>query len=153
MMATRLQEPRRRSPDMAPAGHSSVMLEIPCQEGDALWRADAGTLKARAWSDLSRLGIDPSRHTGEVFHAHAAHAYPLMVMGYERERARNLAWLGRYDNLIPCGRQGTFRYIFTDTAMEMGMMAARSILRSEDLRHEIYNHRNEKTVIEVDSVA
>ena len=52
-----------------------------------------------------------------------------------------------------CGRQGTFRYIFTDTAMEMGLMAAQALLEQRDLRHEIYNHRNEKTIIETQSLA
>src|SRR5262249_22100543 len=30
MIATRLQEPRRRSPEMAPPGMTSLMMEIPC---------------------------------------------------------------------------------------------------------------------------
>ncbi len=51
------------------------------------------------------------------------------------------------------GRQGTFRYIFTDTAMEMGLMAAEGIIAGTDNRRAIFDHRNEKTVIEVQSVA
>ncbi|MCV6598467.1 MAG: FAD-dependent oxidoreductase, partial [Mangrovicoccus sp.] len=37
ILATRLQEPKRRSVEMAPKGHSSLMLEIPCDPGDDLW--------------------------------------------------------------------------------------------------------------------
>mgnify|MGYP003421083180 CR=1 FL=1 len=48
---------------------------------------------------------------------------------------------------------GTFRYIFLDTAMETGLMAAHRVLDEKSFTKErIYNHRNEKTVIETKSV-
>jgi protoporphyrinogen oxidase len=153
MIATRLQEPRRRSPEMAPPGMSSLMMEIPCDPGDELWTLPDDRLFDRVRGDLVRLGIDPSRATGEMFSARAATAYPLMTLGYRAERDRALAHLGKIPNLVQCGRQGTFRYIFTDTAMEMGQMAAKTLLAGDDRRAAIYEHRNEKTVIEAESVA
>ncbi|HVW54355.1 MAG TPA: FAD-dependent oxidoreductase [Rhizobiaceae bacterium] len=153
MVGTRLQEPRRRSPDMAPPGMSSLMMEIPCDPGDELWTMPDDQLFRRIRGDLARLGIDPSRITGEMFSARAATAYPLMTVGYQKERDRALAHLGGISNLVQCGRQGTFRYIFTDTAMEMGQMAARTLLAGDDRRRAIYEHRNEKTVIEAENVA
>jgi protoporphyrinogen oxidase len=153
IVATRLQEPRRRSPEMAPPGMSSLMLEIPCDPGDELWCMDDQALFGRMAGDLARLGIDPGLATGEMFSVRAATAYPLMRCGYEAERARAIAHLWRYENLIQCGRQGTFRYVFTDAAMEMGQMAADGLLRGEDVREAIYSHRNEPTVIETESIA
>jgi len=153
MVATRLQEPRRRSPEMAPPGMTSLMMEIPCDPGDELWTIEDAPLFERITGDLRRLGIDPGKATGEMFSAKAATAYPLMTLGYEAERERALAHLGQFGNLIQCGRQGTFRYIFTDTAMEMGQMAANMLLAGEDFRPAIYTHRNEKTVIETESIA
>ena len=110
-------------------------------------------LFTRVGADLRRLGIDPARATGEIFGARAANAYPLMVTGYADERDRAIAHLGAFPNLVQCGRQGTFRYVFTDTAMEMGQMAAAMLLSGEDRRAAIYEHRNEKTVIETESIA
>lgn len=153
MMATRLQEPKRRSPFMAPEGQTSVMLEIPCDPGSELWEMADEDLFQRTCDDLKRLGIDPKQATGEYFSTFGAQAYPLMSVGYEIEREKAIAYLGQFKNLIQCGRQATFRYIFTDTAMEIGQMAARSILREQDLRRTIYDHRNERTVIETQSVA
>jgi protoporphyrinogen oxidase len=153
MVATRLQEPRRRSPEMAPAGMSSLMLEIPCDPGDALWTMDDAALFARVRGDLARLGIDPALATGEMFSVRSATAYPLMRCGYETERQRAIAHLSRLANLVQCGRQGTFRYVFTDAAMEMGQMAADGLLAGEDVRAAIYDHRNERTVIETESIA
>ncbi|GGX66156.1 FAD-dependent oxidoreductase [Saccharospirillum salsuginis] len=150
MLATRLQEPKRRSPAMAPEGFTSVMLEIPCQSGDHRWTAPESVLAERAWSDLVRLGVDRDRDLGYRQSQYAAHAYPLMDLRYAAERRKAIDCLNRYDNLISCGRQGTFRYIFTDTAMEMGQMAACCLIEQEDLRHAIYEHRNEAHVIETD---
>lgn len=153
MIGTRLQEPRRRSPEMAPPGMTSLMVEIPCNPGEPLWEEETGSLFVRIRTDLRRLGIDPNKATGEVFSARAAHAYPLMEMGYEKEREKAIAHLHPLTNLVQCGRQATFRYIFTDTAMEMGQMAARMLLAGTDRRREIYDHRNERTVIETQSIA
>jgi len=153
MIATRLQEPRRRSPEMAPPGMTSLMMEIPCDPGDELWSMEDAPLFERIKGDLRRLGIDPARTTGEFFSARAATAYPLMSVGYVSERERALAHLGQFTNLIQCGRQGTFRYVFTDTAMEMGQMAAAMLITGEDGRQAIYAHRNQKTVIETESIA
>jgi protoporphyrinogen oxidase len=152
MLATRLQEPRRRSPEMAPPGMSSLMLEIPCDPGDELWGLADEALFERVKGDLRRLGIDPGLATGEMMSVRAANAYPLMRTGYEEKRARAIDHLSGVANLVQCGRQGTFRYIFTDTAMEMGQMAAAMLLSGGDRRAAIYDHRNERTVIETESI-
>ena len=153
ILATRLQEPKRRSAEMVPEGMTSLMLEIPCDPGDELWSMEDGALFERVKRDLIRLGIDPGLSTGEYFSVRAPSAYPLMARGYAEERARAFAHLEPLANLVQCGRQGTFRYVFTDAAMEMGLMAADGLLRGEDRRAAIYNHRNERTVIETESIA
>lgn len=153
MMATRLQEPKRRSRFMAPEGHTSIMLEIPCDPGEQLWQMPDDELFKKVCVDLERLGVASSLATGEFFSTYGTQAYPLMSVGYEKLREDAISHLSHFNNLIQCGRQATFRYIFTDTAMEMGQMAARAILSNEDRRRDIYDHRNERTVIETQSVA
>ncbi len=77
-----------------------------------------------------------------------------MDINYNEKRDGTIEYLNNFDNLIMAGRQGTFRYIFLDTAMETGLMAAQKILDENSISKEkIYNHRNEKTVIETKSVA
>ncbi|TPW32799.1 FAD-dependent oxidoreductase [Pararhizobium mangrovi] len=153
MIATRLQEPKRRSPEMAPPGMSSLMLEIPCDPGDDLWTMTDDALFPRIAADLERLGIDPALATGEMFSVRAPNAYPLMAIGYEAERQRAFTHLARFENLVQCGRQGTFRYVFTDAAMEMGQMAGEALIAGDDRRAAIHDHRNERTVIETESIA
>lgn len=153
MLGTRLQEPKRRSSYMAPEGRSSVMIEIPCNKNDDVWNMDGKKLQTRILSDLEALGVDPKLATGEFFTSYTEHAYPLMDITYQAKREKAITHLCQFENLIMTGRQGTFRYIFTDTAMEMGMMAAQSVIDGKDRRREIFDFRNEKTVIEVQSVA
>ena len=129
------------------------MLEIPCNPTDTLWTMDDDSLFERAKRDLIRLGISPELTTGEYFSVRTPNAYPLMTCGYEQERNRASAHLKRFSNLLQCGRQGAFRYVFTDTAMEMGQMAAESLLSRKDRRQAIYDHRNEPVVIETESIA
>jgi len=129
------------------------MLEIPCDPGRPLWEATDDTLYQRVLRDLKSLGIAIDKATGEYFSTRSAFAYPLLVVGYEQARERAIGHLSPLRNLVQCGRQGTFRYVFTDTAMEMGQLAARDLVEGKDNRDQVYEHRNERTVIECQSVA
>ena len=46
LRTSRIQEPRRRSAAMAPRGRTSLMLEVPCDVGDATWCAGTEDLAA-----------------------------------------------------------------------------------------------------------
>jgi len=104
--------------------------------------------------DLLKLHFDIEDKIVDYFSFKTEHAYTLMDIDYNKHRDETIGYLNKFDNLIMCGRQGTFRYIFLDTAMETGLMAAQMLLGDESITQEkIYNHRNEKTVIETKSVA
>ena len=150
-LMTRLQEPKQRSPFNAPKGQTSLMLEIPCQAGDAIWKVADAELLERCLKDLHELGIDIQRHVIDYFSTRARHAYPIYRHGFKAHRQTLYDVVNRYDNLITCGRQGTFRYIFADTAMEMGFAAAHC-LRGQGTKADIYDLRVEKTLLEAEAV-
>jgi protoporphyrinogen oxidase len=125
----RIQEPKRRSPDMAPAGKTSLMLELPCDPGDEVWRAGDGEILARCLDELGALGF--AHVKGDLighFSSFVEEGYPIYHLDYRRERARVLGFVADTPNLVTVGRQGAFRYIFMDTAMEMGIAAAEQLL-------------------------
>jgi protoporphyrinogen oxidase len=154
LLPTRIQEPKRRSPFMSPKGKSSIMLEIPCNKNDKIWKMGDDELLAIVKKDLKKLGFDIEEKIVDYFSFTTQHAYTLMDINYDIRRDDTIKYLNRFNNLIMAGRQGTFRYIFLDTAMETGLMAAERILGNLSISKEkIYNHRNEKTVIETKSVA
>ena len=124
---TRIQEPKRRSPFNAPVGKTSIMLEIPCNEGDAIWHSAQEELLGQCVADLKELGIDIEGRIIDCFITGVTHGYPVYGLGYEAHRSEILRFLSSYKNIITCGRQGAFQYIFMDRAMEMGMAAARSL--------------------------
>ncbi|MGZ3438735.1 MAG: FAD-dependent oxidoreductase [Polyangia bacterium] len=125
----RIQEPRRRSPDMAPSGQTSLMLELPCDVGDALWRESDEAVTARCLDELRALGFaDVGRDLRGHFSSFVAEGYPIYHLDYQKERARVLAYAAETANVVSVGRQGAFRYVFMDTAREMGVAAAERLL-------------------------
>jgi protoporphyrinogen oxidase len=125
----RIQEPKRRSPEMAPPGMTSLMLELPCDVGDELWCAPDGALVARCLDELAALGfVGLHADLRGSFSSFVAEGYPIYHLDYQRERERTLAFCQSVPNLVTVGRQGAFRYVFMDTAMEMGLAAAARVL-------------------------
>jgi protoporphyrinogen oxidase len=127
LRTSRIQEPKRRSPSMAPEGRTSLMLEVPCNVGDDTWRAGVGELRERGVRELGALGFD----VGDVLDAFCVrvpHGYPVYHRGYDRDRRALLAEVERFANVRTAGRQGLFRYVFMDAAMRMGIQAAEQML-------------------------
>ncbi len=133
LRVSRIQQPNRRSPAMAPPGKTSVMLEIPCnaEPRDPVWNASLAELRDLGGRELRELGID----VGEVvsaFTVKVEHGYPIYHLGYEAERQGLLADVARFSNVRTAGRQGLFRYVFMDAAMQMGTLAAEQLLRDRE---------------------
>lgn len=152
-LATRIQEPSHRSPYAAPPGKTSIMLEIPCQSGGPVWKMPDGALYERCLKDLAELGFpDVARDTLGYFCTYVEEGYPIYERDYLAQRKLALDYVGRIDNLTSCGRQGAFRYVFMDTAMEMGQLAAAAALQGRSATFEAAGLRSDKGLIETRSV-
>lgn len=127
LSTSRIQEPKRRSPWMAPEGRTSLMLEVPCDVGDATWTAGIEQLRARALAELGQLGFRVDDVLG-AFRVRVAHGYPVYHLGYDADRQLLLREVSRFGNVRTAGRQGLFRYVFMDAAMRMGIVAADQML-------------------------
>lgn len=127
LSVSRIQEPKRRSPDMAPPGRTSLMLEIPCDVGDATWTADVDALRARGLGELASLGFRVDDVLGASV-VRVAHGYPVYHLAYDADRRRLLGVVDGFANVRTAGRQGLFRYVFMDAAMRMGVEAAEQML-------------------------
>ena len=147
----RIQEPKRRSPFNAPDGKTSLMLEITCNLGDSTWEAPDQEIYKRVIGDLKALGFDIESDVIDYFSTRAEHAYPVYTLDYQNHRRRLIEALRSMDNVVTCGRQGLFRYVFSDTAMEMGIHAARSLLGKAS-KDTLYDMKSEKDLIEAKSI-
>ena len=130
LKTSRIQEPKRRSPSMAPAGRTSLMLEVPCNVGDATWRAGVGELRDRGVRELGALGFEVN-DVLDAFCVRVPHGYPVYHRGYDRDRRALLGEVERFANVRTAGRQGLFRYVFMDAAMRMGIQAAEQMLAGQ----------------------
>jgi protoporphyrinogen oxidase len=135
---SRIQEPRRRSASMAPEGRTSLMLEIPCDVGDDVWTASTGALRALVERELRALGF-VMNDVIDAFTVRVEHGYPIYHLGYDDDRRALLAAVDRFANVRTAGRQGLFRYVFMDAAMQMGIEAAEQMTRGE--RREVDHAR------------
>jgi protoporphyrinogen oxidase len=122
---TRLYEPRNRSPFMAPPGKTCVVLEIPCEPGDAVWSEPDAALIARLIPHLRLPGAPPPRVADAVVHR-VSHAYPVLERGVEARIDRLLEYCARFGNLRLAGRNAVFRYAHIHDMFRAGRVAAES---------------------------
>jgi protoporphyrinogen oxidase len=127
LRTSRIQEPKRRSPWMAPVGRTSLMLEMPCEPGDDVWSASTEELQRRGQSELRALGFRVDDVLG-AFCVRVAHGYPVYHLRYEADRQVLLRQVAGFSNVRTAGRQGLFRYVFMDASMRMGVEAAEQML-------------------------
>ncbi len=148
---SRIQEPKRRSAAMAPEGRTSLMLEVPCDVGDATWDAGNDELRARMQGELASLGFRLDDVLGS-FVVRVAHGYPVYHLNYERDRRVLLAEVARFGNVRTAGRQGLFRYVFMDAAMQMGAAAAGQMLAGGGRAAELDAIGRSKNVVEASAL-
>ncbi|MGQ0637377.1 MAG: FAD-dependent oxidoreductase [Planctomycetaceae bacterium] len=122
---TRVYEPKNRSLEMAPPGKTSLIAEIPCQEGDAPWKADEQSLVEMVADHFARLGwLKRDDIVGSTTHR-LHHAYPILELKYEECVNPALAYLHRFRNLKLAGRNGCFEYTHLHDLMRQGLDAVR----------------------------
>jgi protoporphyrinogen oxidase len=125
----RLHEPRNWSPDLAPDGKTSLVLEVFCEADDGTWQRSDADLCQLAFDDLTRTLhlVEPSEII-DAFAVRSRDAYPRYSLGYRAAVDALKAQLATYTNLSLVGRGGTFRYNNSDHAIETGLLAARKVL-------------------------
>ncbi|MFQ5904901.1 MAG: FAD-dependent oxidoreductase, partial [Candidatus Binatia bacterium] len=148
---TRIQEPKKRSPFNSPPGKTSLILEIPCSPGDRTWEEEERTLCGEGIKALKALGIEIEGMIKGFFTTRAEHAYPVYTLDYQKHRSRLMEALEQYENLLPCGRQGLFRYLFMDQAMEMGLLAS-YWARGEASREDVLGLGLEGSLVEAETL-
>jgi protoporphyrinogen oxidase len=116
------------SPEMsARPGLHPVTIEYFCFPGDAVWERSDDELVALATAELGRMGV-PHGHVVSGFVVRSEKAYPVIEIGYEEKIAVIKAYLDRFENLLPIGRSGMFKYNNQDHAIATGLCAARTVL-------------------------
>jgi protoporphyrinogen oxidase len=117
------------SPAMASRpGLSPLSVEYFCFPDDHDWEYSDSMLIERAKRELSKINIIRPEQILDGFVVRSEKAYPVIEIGYERHIATIKAWLDQFENLLPIGRSGMFKYNNQDHAIATGMLAARTAL-------------------------
>lgn len=131
----RMSEMRNFSHRMSPLGKTSLFLEFFCTEGDETWNAAPEKLFETAVEILTKFGFTDRKKVRNYYLLRERDVYPIYDLPYKEYVSAIKKRLDAFENLYYIGRPGRFRYNNQDHSLEMGMLAARSII--EGTRYDI----------------
>lgn len=139
----RFAEMKNFSEKMAPEGKTSLFIEFFCWEGDKVWNMGKEELLESSVPHLERLGFLKRDEILDSYHIKAANNYPVYDIGYEQRLQAVKEYLDTFENLLYIGRPGRFRYTNQDHSLEMGILAARTIMEGKKYDFDEVGAENE----------
>jgi protoporphyrinogen oxidase len=131
----RMSEMRNFSAKMSPPGKTSLFIEFFCFDGDETWNMTKDGLVAHALPYLTEMGFVKKEEIRNAYLIKQKDVYPLYDVAYHSYLDAVKAYLDGFSNLLYIGRPGRFRYNNQDHSLEMGMLAAKSVV--EGKRYDI----------------
>jgi len=123
----RVGEPKNAGLSVTPSGHTTLIVELTCEEGDEKWRGNA---MKQIIKDLETEGLCNASDIIEHNLIHSKHAYPIFHKGFDTHLSVVMNYLGQFDNFASTGRQGAFSYPNMHSAMRMGEETALKLIKS-----------------------
>ncbi|MBU0766683.1 FAD-dependent oxidoreductase [Patescibacteria group bacterium] len=131
----RISEMKNFSKEMSPSDKTSLFVEFFCFEGDEIWNANKDQLFDMTMEWLEKLKFLKKEEVLNIHYIKKPNAYPLYDLEYKERVSTVLNWMDSFENFFAIGRPGRFRYTNQDHSLEMGILAARSVL--EGKRYEV----------------
>ncbi len=127
----RVSEMRNFSSYMSPAGKTSLFVEFFCFEEDSIWNMSKENLVELILPCMKEANLFERRDIREVYRIQSKNTYPIYDLNYKQylDVAKN--YLNNIKNLFYIGRPGRFRYNNQDHSLEMGILAAKSIIEGK----------------------
>lgn len=127
----RISEMKNFSQKMSPLGKTSLFVEFFCFKDDEIWNKSKEELL-----ELTMKYLEPWKfcQRSEVLGCHLIKqekVYPIYDTNYQDYLSIIKNYLNQFSNLYYIGRPGRFRYTNQDHSLEMGMLAARSIIDNQ----------------------
>ena len=117
-------------------------LEYFCSEGDDLWSMNDGRFIDFAAKELEKIGMIDREHVIDGTVVRVPKAYPA-YFGEYREFEFVRAYLDKFTNLYPVGRNGMHRYNNQDHSMLAANSAVNSIINRGQGKSEIWQINDE----------
>jgi protoporphyrinogen oxidase len=127
----RVSEMKNFSKKMSPPGKTSLFAEFFCTEGDKIWNMSKEKLFELSLPYFERFGFFTKKDVRTVYHIKQRNVYPVYDIHYQKFINAIKQYLDTFENLYYIGRPGRFRYNNQDHSLEMGMLAAKSIIEGK----------------------
>lgn len=111
-----------------------LALEYWCFEADPIWSQNEDDIIDLAKAELLSINLTPKKTT--IINAKIVKVpkcYPVYETGYQEKLDVIINYLKRYENLMPIGRYGSFKYNNQDHSIYMGLMAAEKIVSNNPI--------------------
>jgi protoporphyrinogen oxidase len=139
----RVAEMKNFSEDMTPKGKTSLFVEFFVDEGDTIWNMDKEELFNTALPFFEELGLFTKEEVRHYYMLQKTHVYPVYDVEYPDHVAVIKKYLDQFENLQYIGRPGRFQYTNQDHSLEMGIVAARSIVEGTKIDLDKIGMENE----------
>ena len=126
----RLTELKNWSKWLYPKGITGIIAEKTCDYNDEMWNADEKKLLQKVIDDIKSEGFIEEKDVIDTFIIRKKFAYPVYLIGYERNIQIIEERLSRFKNLYTSGRQAKFRYMDMDNCVEEGLEVVNNIVNS-----------------------
>jgi len=120
---SRLSEPKNYRDGPDPVGRTVLCAEVPCDEGDDVWRAGDDALSAIVGEALECEQLPPTRPV-DVVVRRLPTVYPVYRRGWAAQQDALEAWAAGHERLLVLGRQALFAHDNTHHALTMAWAAA-----------------------------
>jgi protoporphyrinogen oxidase len=127
----RLAEMKNFSKDMSPKNKTSLFVEFFVTEGDNIWNMEKDELFSLAMKHFEKLKLFSKKEVRNYYVFKKTHVYPVYDLHYPKHLAVIKKYLDKFENLFYIGRPGRFQYTNQDHSLEMGILAARSIIENK----------------------
>jgi protoporphyrinogen oxidase len=135
--AGRVQNFGAWSEDMVRPGTTCLGVEYFCFEGDEIWEMRDAEAVEMATAEMARIGlVDPDKVVDGV-KVRVPKAYPMYDSNYEASVDVLREYVGQFDNLVTCGRNGLHRYNNQDHSMWTAVLATLNLLDGSS--HDVWS--------------
>ena len=127
----RWSEMKNFSAKMSPAGKTSLFVEFFCFENDPKWKMNAEELLELILPHVEKAGFFTRKDVRHAYKFQGGKDYPIYDLAYKENLTKVKHWLDGFSNLYYIGRPGRFKYTNQDHSLEMGMLAAWSVIEGK----------------------
>ncbi|MCX6803483.1 MAG: FAD-dependent oxidoreductase [Candidatus Diapherotrites archaeon] len=127
----RIAEMKNFSKEMSPKGKTSLFIEFFCNENDSIWNKNKEELVKETITEIEKLGLVKKSEVRSSYLFKSKKSYPIYDLDYKKNTKIIMDYLNKFENLYCIGRPGRFQYTNQDHSLEMGILAAKSIIQGK----------------------